>query len=202
MNNKSANIIKDWHSHVSNMVDLYEEACEYYSHKKTIYNFLIFSSLSVSSILNFSKYNIDTCYISGSLNILSITTIVFIEYLQWKTKIIKYESDAISYSKIKKLIEMHIIMIEMGHDQTYDNVILEIANLLSKVETNVTLLPHFLKNKIIGINVIDTMNYKNIESSNYASNSAETLESFNNNRIDILPNPTPKTLIIDDISDN
>ena len=46
------------------------------------------------------------------------------------------------------------------------------------------------------------MNYKNIESSNYASNSAETLESFNNNRIDILPNPTPKTLIIDDISDN
>ena len=149
MSNSPKNIIKNWMDYVTTMENLHRRASEFYFNRSLTVRTISLLTVIAVGILNFA--DIESSYFkffTGTTNILSAFALMCIKDAKWDEYSYKFKNSCQAYLKIKKLIELHVLMVKINKEEVMEEVIPEIASLLSKVEIDGVQLPEHLKKEL------------------------------------------------------
>lgn len=197
MSNNLEAIVTKWLDHIIIMENLHNQAHIYYNNKNircVTYIMFVLIITGIYGLIEFHSYYITM--IISIINIFTAFILSYSKYMNWTKSSLDHQHNVTAYIKVRKLIELHIIMVTVDKNETMCDMIPEIASLLTKIESENIRLPDHLKPKIIKEQIIidqDTPN-KNIFTSEI-----EPIEIFTDQ---LKINKQTPELKLQDISDN
>ena len=149
MSNKPETIVSKWLDHITTMEQLHNQAYDYHNSKSFYCLCGTMIVLIISGI--YGLINVHFYYVTVLLSIVNIFTVFVLAYskcMDWDRLALDHQHNVKAYIKVRKLIELHIIMVSIDKEETMYDMIPEIASLLTKIESENIRLPDHLKPKI------------------------------------------------------
>lgn len=155
MSNKPETIVVKWLDHVIVMENLHNQAYNYYNNKSCaciIGTMTVLIITGIYGLLDFHSYHMAT--ILSIINIFTAFILAYSKCMNWTKLSLEHHHNVTAYIKVRKLIELHIVMVTVDKEETMCDMIPEIASLLTKIEAENIRLPDHLKPEIINKQII------------------------------------------------